>query len=90
MRVKETWRWFGPNHRATSVPIIGVPVCVAPTGDVCGDGAVWHDQHEAVHWTDINRFLIHCFTPVDRCVRTRFCDRESGLGTFLYSISCTP
>jgi sugar lactone lactonase YvrE len=50
--------------------MIGDPVCVAPTGDVCGEGAVWHAVHQAVYWTDINRFLIHRFTPADQCVRT--------------------
>ena len=50
------------------------PVCVAPTGDVCGEGAVWHAAHKAVYWTDINRFLIHRFTPADQCVRTWFFD----------------
>jgi Gluconolactonase len=48
----------------------GQPVCVAPTGDVCGEGAVWHSAHQAVYWTDINRFLIHRYTPADSCVRT--------------------
>lgn len=52
----------------------GEPLCVAPTGDVCGEGAVWHASHEAVYWNDINRFLIHRFTPADRCVRTWFFD----------------
>src|SRR6266404_2178531 len=50
------------------------PVCVAPTGDVCGEGAVWHAAHKAVYWTDINRFLIHRFTLADQCVRTWFFD----------------
>ena len=50
------------------------PACVAPTGDVCGEGAVWHASHEAVYWTDINRFLVHRFTPADQCVRTWFFD----------------
>jgi sugar lactone lactonase YvrE len=54
--------------------MIGPPVCVAPTGDVCGEGAIWHAAHEAVYWTDINRFLIHRFTPADQCVRTWFFD----------------
>jgi sugar lactone lactonase YvrE len=54
--------------------MIGQPVCVAPTGDVCGEGAVWHAAHEAVYWTDINRFLVHRFTPADCCVRTWFFD----------------
>ena len=52
--------------------MIGDPVCVAPTGDVCGEGAVWHAIHQAVYWTDINRFLIHRFTPADQNVRTWF------------------
>ncbi len=46
------------------------PVCVAPSGDRCGEGAVWHAGHAAVYWTDIYRFLIHRFTPVDQCTRT--------------------
>jgi len=50
------------------------PICVAPTGDVCGEGAVWHAAHDAVYWTDINRFLIHRYTPTDQCVRTWFFD----------------
>ncbi|MGB7133637.1 MAG: SMP-30/gluconolactonase/LRE family protein, partial [Candidatus Sulfotelmatobacter sp.] len=49
---------------------IGTPVCVAPTGDVCGEGAVWHAEHQAVYWNDINRFLVHRFTPADHAVRT--------------------
>ena len=48
------------------------PVCVAPTGDICGEGAVWHAAHSAVYWTDINRFLIHRYTLADQCVRTWF------------------
>jgi sugar lactone lactonase YvrE len=54
--------------------MIGEPSCVAPTGDVCGEGAVWHASHAAVYWNDINRFLIHRFTPADRFVRTWFFD----------------
>jgi sugar lactone lactonase YvrE len=50
--------------------MISEPVCVAPTGDVCGEGLVWHAAHQAVYWTDINRFLIHRFTPAEKCVRT--------------------
>jgi len=47
---------------------------VAPTGDRCGEGAVWHAVDSAVYWTDINRFLIHRFTLADQCVRTWFFD----------------
>jgi sugar lactone lactonase YvrE len=50
------------------------PVCIAPTGDICGEGVVWHAAHGAAYWTDINRFLIHRFTPADECVRTWFFD----------------
>ena len=54
--------------------MISEPICVAPTGDRCGEGAVWHEAHAAVYWTDINRFLIHRFRPADQCVRTWFFD----------------
>jgi sugar lactone lactonase YvrE len=54
--------------------MVGDPVCVAPTGDECGEGAVWHAAHDAVYWTDINRFLIHRFTPANQSVRTWFFD----------------
>jgi sugar lactone lactonase YvrE len=47
---------------------------VAPTGDVCGEGAVWHAAHEAVYWRDINRFLVHRYTPAELSVRTWFFD----------------
>ena len=57
-----------------SSSITAEPVCVAPTGDVCGEGAVWHAAHSAVYWTDINRFLIHRFTLADQYVRTWFFD----------------
>jgi sugar lactone lactonase YvrE len=48
------------------------PICVAPTGDRCGEGAVWHEAHAAAYWTDVNRFLIHRFTPADESVRSWF------------------
>ena len=54
--------------------ITAEPVCVAPTADVCGEGAVWHAAQSAVYWTDINRFLIHRFSLADQCVRTWFFD----------------
>jgi sugar lactone lactonase YvrE len=54
----------------SSNSITGDPVCVAPTGDMCGEGVVWHAVHNAVYWCDINRFLIHRFTPADECVRS--------------------
>lgn len=33
---------------------------------------VWHEAHAAAYWTDINRFLIHRFTPADHNVRSWF------------------
>jgi sugar lactone lactonase YvrE len=48
----------------------GEVVCVAPMGDVCGEGAVWHAAENAVYWVDINRFLIHCFRVADGSVRS--------------------
>ena len=57
-----------------SRPVASPPVCIAPTGDRCGEGAVWHAAHSAVYWTDINRFLIHRLTLADQCVRTWFFD----------------
>jgi sugar lactone lactonase YvrE len=54
--------------------MIGEVVCVAPTGDVCGEGAVWHAGHNAVYWTDINRFLIHRLSLADSSVRSWFFD----------------
>ena len=53
---------------------LGEVVCVAPTGDRCGEGVLWHPDEEAVYWTDINRFLIHRWTPRDACVRSWFFD----------------
>ena len=49
---------------------IGEPICVAPTADVCGEGAVWHAGEQALYWTDINRFLVHRFQASDRSVKT--------------------
>ncbi len=38
---------------------MGEPVCVAPTGDTCGEGALWEASERSLYWTDVNRFLIH-------------------------------
>jgi len=46
------------------------PICCAPTGDRCGEGIVWHDEGQAVYWTDINRFLIHRFDPANESVKS--------------------
>ncbi|MCZ7469151.1 SMP-30/gluconolactonase/LRE family protein [Agrobacterium sp. O3.4] len=46
------------------------PVCVAPVGDRCGEGAVWSAPEAALYWTDINRFLIHRYDEETLAVRT--------------------
>jgi sugar lactone lactonase YvrE len=66
---------------------ISEPLCVAATGDVVGEGAVWSADDCAVYWTDINRFLIHRCDVALESVRTWHFDqpvvalaltRESG------------
>lgn len=47
-------------------------ICVAPTGDRCGEGAVWHQEERALYWVDINRFLIHRLDEATRQVKTWF------------------
>jgi sugar lactone lactonase YvrE len=47
-------------------------ICVVPSGDRCGEGAVWHQSERALYWTDINRFLIHRFDEADLSVKTWF------------------
>jgi sugar lactone lactonase YvrE len=49
-------------------------VCIAPTGDRCGEGPVWHEAEQAVFWTDINRFLIHRLDVRDNSVKSWFFD----------------
>ncbi len=44
--------------------------CAVAAGDICGEGAVWHPQHSALYWVDINRFLVHEFEPTQRTTRT--------------------
>lgn len=53
---------------------IETPVCVAPAGDWCGEGAAWHAAENCLYWTDINRFLIHRFDSIEHTVRTWFFD----------------
>lgn len=44
--------------------------CVVPAGDVCGEGVVWCAEESSVYWTDINRFLIHCYDTVRLSTRS--------------------
>lgn len=55
---------------AVAGEVIDEVICAAPTGDVCGEGAVWHAAEGAVYWVDINRFLIHRFLVADGSVRS--------------------
>jgi sugar lactone lactonase YvrE len=48
--------------------------CVVPAGDICGEGAVWSPEHSALYWTDINRFLVHRYTPANGSTTTWFFD----------------
>ncbi|NTY41070.1 MULTISPECIES: SMP-30/gluconolactonase/LRE family protein [Burkholderia cepacia complex] len=46
------------------------PYCVAATGDIVGEGAVWAEAERAVYWTDVCRYLVHRYDEADRSVRT--------------------
>ena len=48
--------------------------CLVPSGDKCGEGAVWSAGESAVYWTDINRFLIHRYDPSSASRRSWFFD----------------
>ena len=50
------------------------PVCVVPSGDLCGEGAVWSADEDTLYWVDINRFLIHAWSPAEGGVRSWFFD----------------
>lgn len=64
------------------------PICVAPTADICGEGAVWHAAENALYWTDINRFLIHRYDPASASVKTWFFD-EPVTALILTSVPTT-
>lgn len=51
--------------------------CVAPVGDITGEGAVWSAAEGCLYWTDINRFLVHRLAAGDRSVRTWFFDEPA-------------
>jgi sugar lactone lactonase YvrE len=48
--------------------------CLVPSGDKCGEGAVWSADENSVYWTDINRFLIHRYDLTSGCLRSWFFD----------------
>ena len=49
---------------------VGEPVCIAATGDQCGEGIHWDAAAQSVYWTDINRFLVHRYNLHSAEVRT--------------------
>ena len=49
---------------------IGEPICLAATGDACGEGVLWERSSGCVYWADINRFLVHCYRLSDATLRT--------------------
>lgn len=50
------------------------PRCLVPSGDKCGEGAVWSAADNAVYWTDINRFLIHRYDLASESLQSWFFD----------------
>jgi sugar lactone lactonase YvrE len=44
--------------------------CIAATKDVCGEGVVWHPDEDAIYWADINRRLLHRYTPASSDIAT--------------------
>lgn len=53
---------------------ISEPICVVPAGDRCGEGPLWSPEEQCLYWTDINRFLIHCYNPAHGCTKSWFFD----------------
>ena len=48
------------------------PICIAATGDVCGEGVLWEQDAQCIYWTDINRFLVHRYRLKDSTLKTWF------------------
>jgi len=38
---------------------VAPPICIAATGDKCGEGILWDSATQSLYWTDVNRFLVH-------------------------------
>jgi len=51
---------------------IGEPLCIAATGDKCGEGILWEAASQCLYWTDINRFLVHRYKLQDAELKTWF------------------
>lgn len=37
--------------------------CIVPSGDDCGEAVTWCPDTREVYWTDVNRFIIHSYSP---------------------------
>ncbi len=48
------------------------PVCIAATGDRCGEGILSLQATQCVYWTDINRFLVHRYNVGSAEVKSWF------------------
>ena len=60
-------------QQTTTMPLkIEEPICIAATGDVCGEGVLWERDTQSVYWTDINRFLVHRYALKDGALKTWF------------------
>jgi sugar lactone lactonase YvrE len=51
---------------------VGDPICIAATGDKCGEGILWEMVTQSIYWTDINRFLVHRYRLEDAELKTWF------------------
>jgi sugar lactone lactonase YvrE len=51
---------------------VGEPVCIAASGDKCGEGILWEAATQYIYWTDINRFLVHRYNLKKAELRTWF------------------
>ena len=63
---------MGAQQTMTMPLKIEEPICIAATGDVCGEGLLWERDTQSVYWTDINRFLVHRYALKDGAVKTWF------------------
>ena len=67
--------------------------CVAPTGDLCGEGAVWSAAEGCLYWTDINRFLVRRLDGTGAVRSWHFDEPATALaltdrpGTFLVALA---
>jgi sugar lactone lactonase YvrE len=44
--------------------------CVVEARNACGEGPIWHPEHDAIYWTDINGFTVQRYRLSDGDVHT--------------------